>query len=222
MSQRTVLVTGSNRGIGLEFCRQFQSRGDRVIAVCRTPSAELVALGVKTIVGIDVTSERSVARLSEQLGADKLSMLVNNAGLLRRSSLDQPNWEQIQAQFEVNALGPLRVSAALLTSLERGSKIAILTSRMGSMADNGSGGSYGYRMSKAAVNAAGKSLSVDLRARGIAVGLFHPGYVQTEMTGHAGDVTPEVAASRLMARFDVLSLDNTGCFEHANGEELPW
>jgi NAD(P)-dependent dehydrogenase (short-subunit alcohol dehydrogenase family) len=114
------------------------------------------------------------------------------------------------------------VTQALLGNLQPGAKIGIVTSRMGSVGDNTSGSYYGYRMSKAAVNAAGKSLAMDLKERGIAVALLHPGYVRTEMVGGGGDVEPEQAAAGLIARLDELTLDTTGGFWHANGEALPW
>ena len=122
----------------------------------------------------------------------------------------------------MNALGALRTVHALLPRLHEGSKIALITSRMGSIADNGSGAYYGYRMSKAALNAAGKSLALDLKARGVAVALLHPGMVRTEMTGGHGNLGPEEAAAQLVQRIEALSLENTGTFWHANGEVLPW
>ena len=127
----------------------------------------------------------------------------------------------IRRQFEVNTLGPLRVTRALLGSLHEGSKVAVVTSLMGSMADNGSGGYYGYRLSKAAVNAAGVSLARDFESRGIAVVLLHPGMVATEMTGGRGIPTEESAAG-LIARLDELTLAATGSFRHQDGRELEW
>ena len=128
----------------------------------------------------------------------------------------------VRLQFEVNAMGPLRITHALLPQLGPGSKVGIVSSRMGSLEDNTSGSRYGYRMSKAAVNMAGVSLAHDLKERGVAVALLHPGYVQTDMTGGRGNVQPAEAAAGLIARMDGLSMDNTGSFWHANGETLPW
>ena len=148
-----------------------------------------------------------------------------NAGVLERESLgdiDEAGFDSMRRQFEVNALGPLRVAQALLDNLADGAKVGIVTSRMGSVADNGSGGRYGYRASKAAVNAIGKSLAVDLQPRGIAVFLLHPGYVATDMVGGTGDVSPEQAAAQLVERLDGLTLEQTGTFWHANGSPLPW
>jgi NAD(P)-dependent dehydrogenase (short-subunit alcohol dehydrogenase family) len=148
-------------------------------------------------------------------------VLVNNAGILARDSLAELDFDGMRRQFEVNALAPLRVTHALLPNLGAGSKVVIITSRMGSIADNGSGGYYGYRMSKAAVNIAGVSLARDLRDRDIAVLLLHPGMVATEMTGHQGVPAAE-AARNLVARIETLGLEQSGSFHHANGEPLPW
>src|SRR5690606_27563059 len=137
-------------------------------------------------------------------------------------SLDDLDFDRIRKQFEVNALGPLRVTKALLPHLKKGSKVALITSRMGSIADNGSGGMYGYRMSKAALNMAGKSLAVDLKDRGIAVIILHPGFVRTDMTGGNGMIDPDESARGLIARIEELTLDRSGTFRHMNGDELPW
>ena len=150
-----------------------------------------------------------------------IDILNNNAGMLTRETLDDMNFDRMRAQYEVNALGPLRVTLALLPNLHSGSKVAILTSRVGSVGDNSSGGNYGYRMSKAAANMAGKNLAIELKDRGIAVGLLHPGLVATDMTGHMG-VSTEHAAAGLIRRIDKLSLKNSGTFWHAEGEKLPW
>jgi NAD(P)-dependent dehydrogenase (short-subunit alcohol dehydrogenase family) len=218
----TCVVTGANRGIGIEFCRQLQSRGDEVIAVCRRPSEALAALGVRLEPGIDVTSDDSTAELRHRLAGVHIDLLINNAGILKRQSLDDMDFDSMRAQFDVNALGPLRVTTALLDNLQQGAKIAIITSLMGSMADNSSGSHYGYRMSKAAVNMAGVSLARDLADRGVAVGLLHPGYVQTDMTGGQGNLTAEESVRGLLERIDALDLETSGGFWHASGQQLPW
>ncbi len=216
------LVTGANRGIGLELCKQLKARGADVIAVCRSSSAELDALGVRVESGIDVSQAESIAELAKRLKGVTLDVLINNAGILRGENLASLDFDGIAEQFEVNALGPLRVTAALAPLLSANAKVAIITSRMGSMADNGSGGYYGYRMSKAAVNAAGVSLARDLKARGVAVALLHPGMVATEMTGRNG-IPADESVRGLLARIDALTLDTSGKFFHATtGEELPW
>ena len=219
---QTVLVTGANRGIGLELVRALAARGDRVIAACRSHSVELQALDVAVEEGVDVTSDDSVAHLVRRLESKPIDLLINNAGILTRETLSAMDFDAVRLQFEVNAMGPLRVTRALLPQMGPGSKVGIVTSRMGSLADNTSGSRYGYRMSKAAANMAGVSLAQDLNDRGIAVALLHPGFVRTGMTGGNGHIGPGEAAEGLLARMDELNLGNSGRFWHANGEELPW
>lgn len=219
----TYLVTGTNRGIGLEYCRQLQMRGDDVIAVCRSASDELKALNVQIETDVDITSDASVAALVKKLGNRSIDVLINNAGIIERVTLDNLDFESIRKQFEVNAIGPLRFTQALLSHLKTGSKVVMMTSRMGSIDDNTSGGSYGYRMSKVALSMAGKSLSHDLKSRQIAVAILHPGLVKTRMTGFTDSgITPEESVKGLLARIDELTLENTGTFWHSNGEILPW
>jgi len=215
------VVTGANRGIGLELCRQIAARGDQVVAVCRKTTAGLGALGVRVEEGVDVADGEAIVELARRLHDVEIDVLINNAGILERVSFGDLDVESIRRQFEINALGPLRVTRALVDRLGSGSKVAIVTSLMGSMTDNTSGSHYGYRMSKAAVNAAGVSLAQDLRDRGIAVAILHPGMVQTDMTGHRG-VSAEESAQGLLARIEGLGPANSGTFWHADGRELPW
>ncbi len=222
MTTRTTLVTGANRGIGLELCRLLKARGERVIAACRGASPELKALGVQIEEGVDVADNASLIALGQRLKGQKLDTLIANAGILRSEDLGNLDYGSIEAQWQVNALGPLRTVEALLPSLRHSSKIALITSRMGSIGDNGSGGYYGYRMSKAALNAAGMSLARDLQGKGVAVITLHPGFVRTDMTGGSGGIDPAESATMLIARIDALTLKTTGKFLHANGEELPW
>jgi NAD(P)-dependent dehydrogenase (short-subunit alcohol dehydrogenase family) len=217
----TVLITGCNRGIGLELARQLHARGDNVIGACRSASDELRAVGIRIIEGIDVGDGASVARLKAELGDTPLDVLVNNAGILRHDSFGEIDYDTMLEQYQVNTLGPLRVSEALADNLHQGSKVAIVTSRVGSIADNGSGGNWGYRASKTAVNMVGTNLMHEFKPRGIAVALLHPGLVATDMTGHHG-ISPADSAAGLVARIDELSLENTGTFWHAEGYELPW
>jgi len=218
----TVLVTGANRGIGLELCRQLKEAGFDVIGVCRTSSAELDALGARVEVGVDVTNELDVDKLGDRLDGVAIDLLINNAGLLTRESLDDMDFERMRRQFEVNAIAPLRVVCRLLGNLGRGAKVVLITSRMGSIGDNTSGSRYGYRMSKAALNIAGVSLAHDLRDRGVSVAILHPGYVRTGMTNFDGLVDAPESARGLLARIDELTLETSGGFWHANGERLPW
>lgn len=219
----TYLITGANRGIGYEYCRQLKVRGDHPIAICRTASEELKQLGIQIEEGVDITSDASVSDLRTRLGDIAIDVLINNAGILKRVTLEDLDFDSIRQQFEVNALGTLRVTHALLPNLKAGSKIVLMTSRMGSITDNTSGSSYGYRMSKVALSMAGKSLAHDLKPRGITVAILHPGLVQTRMTNFtAGGITPEASVKGLLARIDELTLENSGSFWHANGEILPW
>lgn len=217
----TILVTGCNRGIGLQICKQLSERGDEVIGVCRTASDELLALGVRVVTGIDVSEAASMPLLLAAIGEQRIDVLVNNAGILRRDQLGEFNYEEMTEQFRVNTLGPLRVTEAVLGNLAEGSKVIIVTSRVGSIEDNSSGGNYGYRASKTAVNQIGTNLKHDLAPRGIAVGLLHPGFVATDMTGGQG-IAPEDSARGLIQRIDALDLSNSGGFWHAEGYELPW
>jgi len=220
--ERTALVTGANRGIGLALCRRLKERGRDVIAVCRKSSPELEALGVRVEAGVDVTSDDAVSDLARRLTGVALDEIICNAGILREDGLDDGAYSEIRAQMEVNAIAPVRVVAALRRNVRRGGKIALITSRMGSIGDNGSGGYYGYRMSKAALNAAGVSLARDLKSSGIAVAILHPGFVRTQMTEGSGNIDPEEAAAQLVDRLEALSLETTGTFWHANGQVLPW
>ena len=215
------LVTGANRGIGLELCRQLKAAGWSVIGACRSGNAHLAAVA-EVWEGIDVADDAVLAALRARIGERSLDLLINNAGILQRNDLSNMDWDSMRRQFETNSLGPLRVTSALLEHLAPGSKVAIVTSRMGSIDDNTSGGSYGYRMSKAAVNIAGVSLARDLERRGVPVVLLHPGYVRTEMTRHNGHIDPSGAAAGLLARIDELTMSTTGSFKHAQGETLPW
>lgn len=219
---KTVAITGSSRGIGLAFAKLYQAKGWQVYALCRHRSPELEALGVHVIEDIDVGQSGVVSKIREALRNVELDVLINNAGILRNEVLGELDYDTIQQQWETNALGPLRVTEAALESMKSGSKIALITSRMGSIADNTSGGRYGYRMSKAALNIAGVSMAHDLAERGIAVALLHPGLVATDMIGGHGDISADQAAERLMQRIEQLSLDSSGTFWHSNGEVLPW
>ncbi len=217
----TYLVTGANKGIGLQVCAQLAARGDEAIAVCRSSSVDLRDLGLRIIEEIDVSEAEAVARLKSELGDQKIDVLLNNAGILHGDSFGNLDYEDMVLQFRVNSLGPLRVTEALADNIVDGGKVGIVSSRVGSIADNGSGGYYGYRASKAAVNQIGMNLTHELRPRGIAVALLHPGMVATTMTGRHG-IDPAKAASGLIDRMDALTLETSGHFWHAEGYELPW
>lgn len=218
----TWVVTGANRGIGLEMCRQLKARGEGVFAACRTTSPELDALGVTVVPGVEMTSDDGAAKIAKALGDERIDVLLNNAGVLVPDALEALDFDAMKRQYEVNALGPLRLTKGLLSRLGKGSKVAMVSSRAGSIGDNSSGGLYGYRMSKAALNMGGVSMARDLAPRGITVVMLHPGFIRTGMTNGNGNDDPPVAAKGLIARIDAATPAQSGKFFHANGEELPW
>ena len=219
----TYLITGANRGIGLEVARQLKERGEDVIATCRSTSLELNALSVRVEAGVDITSGDSVVNLREKLNDTKVDVLIQNAGIAEFNSLSNLDPQSIMHQFEVNALSPLCFVQTMLSQLSQSGKIVLISSRMGSIDDNTSGGSYGYRMSKVALCMAGKSLSVDLKSKDISVAIIHPGLVSTRMTGFTSSgIQPKESAKGIIQRIHELTIDNSGTFWHANGEILPW
>jgi len=228
--QLTVLVTGASRGIGLEFVKQWLARGARVIAGARNVAgaSELSALLGRhgdeqlRILPLDVADGRSVEHMASDIGNTEVDLLINNAGILSVETLDNMDFGAILEQFKVNALGALRVTHALLGNLRDGARIINLSSRMGSLDDNTSGGYYGYRMSKAALHMATRSLAVDLKSRGIIVVALHPGMVQTDMTRGFGMLTPEASVTGINQLIDKLTLEQSGLFLHYQGTPLPW
>ena len=219
----TFLVTGANRGIGLEYCRQLKARGDDVVAVCRQVSDELEGLGVRVEAGLELSDSQAIDDLVQRLDGLPLDGVILNAGILQSMGLMDLDPAGIRRQFEVNALAPLLLARALVDQMPSGAKLVLMTSRMGSIDDNSSGGSYGYRMSKVALNMAGKSLAIDLESRGIAVAILHPGLVRTRMIRfNPSGIPPEQSVKGLLARIDDLTMATSGSFWHANGELLPW
>jgi NAD(P)-dependent dehydrogenase (short-subunit alcohol dehydrogenase family) len=219
---KTVVITGANRGIGLAMAKQYAAQGDEVYAVCRKSSKALDALDINILTDIDVADKKSIIALKLAMSGIAIDIVINNAGILIEDELHGLKSDPIRQQFDVNAIAPLMVSEALLDNLHKGSKIVMITSRMGSIADNTSGGYYGYRMSKAALNAGAMSLAHDVKKLDIAVGIFHPGFVQTDMVNHHGDISAKDAAAKLIGLTDNLTLEESGVFKHSNGEILPW
>jgi len=217
-----LVITGGNKGIGLSLVQHYLALGHQVSVICRHSSPELAALKVRVYCGVDLADPLQVQAVAAEFAAASVDVLINNAGIFSQESLQDFSPERVMAQFQVNALAPVLLSQAMLPCLKAGSKIAMITSRMGSISDNSSGGYYGYRMAKAALNAGSVSLARDLQARQIAVGIYHPGFVQTQMVAFAGDISPEEAAKRLATRISELNLTNSGRFYHSNGTELPW
>lgn len=223
MSQpRHALVIGANRGIGLELARQLKARGANVTATYRSDPGGLVDLGVATLPHIDLERPETLAALTHD-GLAPIDDLIVNAGIYPKDRthghLDPAS---ILRGFTVNAMGPLLAVDALKKRLNPGARVLLITSRMGSIADNDSGGSYAYRMSKAALNMAGKTLSLDLKSQDVSVALIHPGWVKTDMTSNQGLIDVHESAAGILARLDQLDPTTTGTFWHQNGQVLPW
>jgi NAD(P)-dependent dehydrogenase (short-subunit alcohol dehydrogenase family) len=217
-----IVITGGNKGIGLALVKQYLAKGDKVSVICRQPSAELADLDVTLYSGIELSEPQKIKDLAAKFADNSIDVLINNAGIFCNETLDNFNEETILKQFQVNSIAPLLLSQQLFGALKDGAKIAMISSRMGAIADNDSGKYYGYRMAKAALNAGSVSLAIDVASRNISVGIYHPGYVQTEMVGFGGDISPDEAARRLTKLLAGLNPANSGKFYHSNGSELPW
>lgn len=226
-----VLVTGANRGLGLEFVKQYLADGWRVIACCRNPlsSSALIALtasagGRLSVRELDVADFGQVERLSAILAGEYIDVLINNAGFYPDSEFGQMDYADWDAAFRINTMAPMKMAECFVEQVARSQqrKIVTLSSKMGSVADNGSGGSYIYRSSKTAVNMVMKSLSIDLAARGIAVGVLHPGWVLTDMGGPNALINATLSVSGLRQVIAGLTLENAGRFIAYDGKEIPW
>ena len=225
------VVTGANRGIGLEICRQLAARGDEVEATAREPgkATALAALAAEAdgrvrIHALDVRSDESARALAESIGPAAVDVLVNNAGIMGQlRSLESFDLADAMATFDVNALGPIRVTRALLPLLRqsRSARVVHVTSGMGSIGDNTSGGAYGYRMAKAALNMAARSMSVDLRGEGIVSVAMNPGWVKTDMGGAGAPTAVDVCAKGILAVTDGLTLEQSGHFVDYRGGDFP-
>lgn len=218
-----VAITGANRGIGLALVKEYKENGSEVIAFCRKASSELKKIdGITIIEDIDVTNEDVGTRLSQKMEKSSVDVFINNAGILKSDNWENLDLKEIEKQFKVNTLGPINMVKNIMPYLKPIAKIGVLTSRMGSISDNTSGGMYGYRVSKAAANAAFKSISIDLENENKPVAILHPGYVKTDMTSNNGNIETDESARGLYKVMDQLNINNTGKFWHSNGEELPW
>ncbi len=226
-----VLITGANRGIGLEFVRQYVADGWRVIACCRDPlnAAALNALaadsgGKVSVQALDVTDFSQIERLALALKNESIDLLINNAGFYPEGSFGATNYADWGKAFRINAMAPMKMVECFVEQVagSRLRKIVTLSSKMGSIADNGSGGSYLYRTSKTAVNMVMKSLAIDLQPRGIAATTLHPGWVQTDMGGPNALITTEQSVAGMRKVIDQLSTHNAGRFVAYDGQEIPW
>jgi NAD(P)-dependent dehydrogenase (short-subunit alcohol dehydrogenase family) len=222
----TVLITGANRGLGLEFARQYAADGWRVIATARNPERadELKALSVE-MATLDVADPASVARLASTLEGRPIDLLINNAGIFPRvRSIEDIDFEDYSRTLDVNTAGPVRVTRALLPNLRASEKKTIvnITSRLGSIDLTDNGVFYGYRESKAALNMFTRTLANELKPEGFTCLTIHPGWVQTDMGGANANLTPEESISGMRAVIAKLGPEDTGTYWSYSGEEVPW
>jgi len=229
----TILITGASRGLGLEFTRQYLAEGWTVIAACRNPGTarglqdlEAKSNGALTVVELEVTDGASVKRAAGRLQGRAIDVLVNGAGIYggdgqKLGSLDYEDWRQV---LEVNLLGPARVCEAFVDGVERSDRrlIVTITSGMGSLADNTSGGSILYRTSKAAVNMLMRTSAIDLKARGITCIVVNPGWVKTDMGGPNAKLSPEESIHAMRSLIAKLGPGDSGKFYNYDGREYPW
>lgn len=219
---KNVVIVGGNRGIGLELVKQYQAAGHHVIAMCRTASKALTQTGCEIVENIDVSDDALVHSIADRVPVDSIDILIHNSGILEPDNLNSIDFDSMRRHFDINSLGTLRTVLGLQSKLTNGSKVGIVSSRVGSIDDNSGSNNYAYRVSKTAVNMVGKCLSIDLKDAGVAVALLHPGYVRTQMTGNNGLIDANEAARGLIKRMEELSLDTTGIFVHSSGEVLTW
>jgi NAD(P)-dependent dehydrogenase (short-subunit alcohol dehydrogenase family) len=224
------LITGANRGLGLEFTRQYLAAGDHVIAACRQASPTLTELGQSAagrleIMALDVTDHASIDALAQSLADRQIDVLINNAGIYgpRDQSLDKLDYTAWAQTFAVNTMAPLKLIMALRANLlkSKAPKAITITSRMGSIAET-SGGSVIYRSSKAAVNMVIRNLSKDLAGDGIAFAVMHPGWVKTDMGGPQATLTPEISISGMRKVIAALDKAQSGGYFNYDGTLIPW
>jgi len=225
----TVFITGASRGLGLEFARQYADEGWRVIATCRDgkKSKQLAALsGDIRVYKLDIADHARIQALAKSLRKEPIDLLISNAGIygprpVKLGGVDYAAWDEA---MHINAMSPLKIAECFQENVAAGKlkKIAAITSKMGSISDNSSGGSYIYRSSKAALNAVMRSLSVDLKPRGISVVILHPGWVRTDMGGPGGLIGTEESVAGMRRVIDDLNLDTSGGLFNYDGAEIPW
>lgn len=231
---RTTLITGANRGIGLEFSKQFVADGWRVFACSRNPEKsdalnKLAAMYPDqiTVHTLDVADHEQIKRLAQNLANKSIDILINNAGVYpgpKESSFGEINYDAMTHAFIINTMAPLRMTEEFADHIKRGNQkiIVTITSKMGSVADNSRGGSYIYRSSKSAVNMVMKSLSIDLRSIGIIAVLLHPGWVRTDMGGANGLISTKQSVSGMRNVISQISLVDSGKFFAYDGQIIPW
>ena len=228
----TVLITGTNRGIGLEFVQQYLNRGDQVLATCRDPQSagELTALAANndnlTLFPLEVSDEESMRAFAQSIKDMAVDIFINNAGVYgpRDASfgnVDSAEWEKV---MRINSIAPLLLTQHIIGSLRQGTekKLVYITSKMGSIDDNSGGGSYIYRSSKTALNSAVRSLSVDLASEGFSVAVLHPGWVRTDMGGPNGLIDTNTSVSGMVSVIDGLDQSSSGQFFNYDGSTIAW
>jgi NAD(P)-dependent dehydrogenase (short-subunit alcohol dehydrogenase family) len=228
----TVLITGASRGIGKAFAQAYHDNGWKVLVTARKPeeaASQLSFLSKESIFELDVASDESISHLKSKMSGIKVDLLINNAGIYLRDhgKMDELDAENLMIQYRVNAVGPLLVAKVLTENLmqaDKLTKIVNISSIMGSIDDNTSGGSFGYRASKAALNCLSKSLAINLKneKKNIAVMAIHPGYIKTDMTHLQGEMSPEEAVQKMMLQIEGLTMESSGCFMHRDGFSLPY
>lgn len=229
----TLLITGANRGLGLEFVKQYAAAGWRVLACCRDPGQALAlgkiaadSQGRVMLHALDMADFHAIDTLAEDLRGIPIDLIINNAGIYpdRNGGFGRADYDAWASAFRVNAMAPLKMAEAFVGHLERaeGKTIATLGSKMGSIADNTSGGCYLYRSSKAAVNIVVKSLAIDLAGRGIKAVVLHPGWVQTDMGGPNALITAEQSVSGMRNVLTRLTVADSGRFIAYDGKNVPW
>jgi len=231
MSQATVLITGANRGLGLEFSKQYAKAGWQVIACCRWPeeAKELQALAGRSgdqveIHQLDVADFEEIDALALIFQGRSIDVLINNAGIYPQSDFGNVNYEDWAEAFHINSMAPMKMAEAFVGHVAASDqkKIVTLSSKMGSLDDNTSGGSYIYRSTKTAVNMVMKSLAIDLKPKGIASTILHPGWVRTDMGGSNGLIDAPESVAGLRRVIEALTLENSGRFVAYDGKEIPW
>lgn len=230
-----ILITGAGRGLGLEFARQWLAAGKEVCALAREPEKSRGLASLRSdyaetlrVAPCDVADDASVESARKEISGawDSLDLLLNNAGIYgpRDGTLQSVKLDEIRRVFEVNTLGPIRVTRAFMPLLRKGSRprVVLMTSLMGSIGDNGSGGSWPYRISKTALNMVGRNLALELREDGIPAIVIHPGWVRTDMGGKSAPLSIEESVSAMVSTIGGLTPERTGMFLDRNGEPLPW
>jgi len=230
----TVLITGANRGIGLEFATQFAVDNWRIIACCRQPDQAESLRTLKNTYGdqflvhkLDLSDFAAIDQLADILNGEAIDMIINNAGVYpsaRQGEFGHINYDAWLETLRTNTLAPLKMAEAFITHLEQGQQkmFAIITSKMGSIADNTRGGSYPYRTSKAAVNMVAKSMAIDLALRHITTILLHPGWVQTRMGGPGALISTQQSVTGMRAVLNQITPDDSGKFFAYDGQLIPW